>query len=447
MLEKVILDPIQKFIKVESLSGILLFFATILALIWANSPLGTWYDAMLHLEFGIYSSNFQLIKPLELWVNDGLMAIFFFLIGLEIKREIQVGELNSPQKAVLPIFAAIGGMAVPAMIFVLFNNDIATMNGWAIPMATDIAFSLAVLKLLGKRVPISLKIFLTAFAIVDDLGAVMVIALFYSSGIKWGLLMIAAALISGLYALGHKGVYSGPFWFITGLVVWFCFLKAGIHPTIAGILLAFTVPIQPRKAMKEFLGELIHGVDEIEQEHEENSPLLKKTQVKHIDYLVYSASQAQSPLQYLEYKLHNWVAYAIMPIFALFNAGVHIEALASLNQQLIWIIALALVLGNPIGIFSMSSLATRLGLATLPKGTNAMQLLGVSLLAGVGFTMSIFIANLAFAHDKVLLDSAKIGVLLGSILAGVAGYLVLRLSSKKEVEDLEKAESQAELTE
>ena len=416
----------EKFIKIESLSGILLFAATIIAVAWANSPFGDTYQAIWGYELGVQMTNFELIKPVILWINDGLMAIFFFLIGLEIKRELSVGELNSAKKAIFPFFAAVGGIAFPAVVFLLVNKDPETLAGWAIPMATDIAFSLAIMKLLGDRVPLNLKVFLTAFAIVDDLGAVLIIALFYSSGIKWMLIVAAFILLGLLFLLTMRGLYSKYLLLVVGVIVWLLFLKAGIHPTIAGVLLAFTVPIHRKINVPEFMDALDELQVKIRKAPAGKNGLLSKDQIKYIDNLDDWATEVQSPLQRMEHKLHNWVAYVIMPIFALSNAGVTIGTDTVLNTNLILGIALALIVGKAVGVFLMSNLALKLGISQLPEGVKNLQILGVSFLAGVGFTMSIFIANLAFSGQPALLDSAKVGILIGSLLAGLTGYVLLR---------------------
>jgi NhaA family Na+:H+ antiporter len=426
MLKQLLTSPMEKFIKIESLSGVLLFAATILAVAWANSPFGDSYQAIWGYELGVKMTNFELVKPVILWINDGLMALFFFLIGLEIKRELSVGELNAPKKAIFPFFAAIGGIAFPALVFVLSNNDPETLAGWAIPMATDIAFSLAIMKLLGDRVPLNLKVFLTAFAIVDDLGAVLIIALFYSSGIKWMLILMAFAILGLLFILTMRGLYSKYLLLVLGVVVWLLFLKAGIHPTIAGVLLAFTVPIQRKVKIPEFMEALDELQAKIIKAPRQENGLLSKEQIEHIDNLDEWTTEVQSPLQRMEHKLHDWVAYVIMPIFALSNAGVTVSTDTALNMNLILGIALALIVGKAVGIFLMSNLALRLGISKLPDGVSNMQILGVSFLAGVGFTMSIFIANLAFKDNPALLDSAKVGILIGSLIAGLAGFLLLR---------------------
>jgi NhaA family Na+:H+ antiporter len=426
MLKQLLTSPMEKFIKIESLSGVLLFAATIVAVVWANSPFGDSYQAIWGYELGVSMTNFELVKPVILWINDGLMALFFFLIGLEIKRELSVGELNAPKKAIFPLFAAIGGIAFPALVFVLSNNDPEALAGWAIPMATDIAFSLAIMKLLGDRVPLNLKVFLTAFAIVDDLGAVLIIALFYSSGIKWMLILIAFAILGVLFLLTMRGLYSKYLLVVLGVVVWLLFLKAGIHPTIAGVLLAFTVPIQRKVKIPEFMAALDELQAKIIKAPRQENGLLSKAQIEHIDNLDEWTTEVQSPLQRMEHKLHDWVAYVIMPVFALSNAGVTVSTDTALNMNLILGIALALIVGKAVGIFLMSNLALRLGISKLPDGVSRMQILGVSFLAGVGFTMSIFIANLAFKDNPALLDSAKVGILIGSLIAGLTGFLILR---------------------
>ncbi|MEQ8706879.1 MAG: Na+/H+ antiporter NhaA [Phaeodactylibacter sp.] len=426
MLKQLLTSPMEKFIKIESLSGVLLFAATIIAVVWANSPFGDSYQAVWGYELGVKMTNFELVKPVILWINDGLMALFFFLIGLEIKRELSVGELNAPKKAIFPLFAAIGGIAFPALVFVLSNNDPEALAGWAIPMATDIAFSLAIMKLLGDRVPLNLKVFLTAFAIVDDLGAVMIIALFYSAGVKWMLILVAFVLLGVLFLLTMRGLYSKYLLVVLGVVIWLLFLKAGIHPTIAGVLLAFTVPIHRKVKIPEFMEALDELQEKIIKAPRQENGLLSKAQIEHIDNLDEWTTEVQSPLQRMEHKLHDWVAYVIMPVFALSNAGVTVSTDTALNMNLILGIALALIVGKAVGIFLMSNLALRLGISKLPDGVSKMQILGVSFLAGVGFTMSIFIANLAFKDNPALLDSAKVGILIGSLIAGLTGFLILR---------------------
>jgi NhaA family Na+:H+ antiporter len=430
MVRKILVTPFQKFVRIESLSGLLLFGATILALVAANSPLADRFHSLWQYKVGISTSGFELIKPLILWINDGLMAIFFFLIGLEIKRELLIGELNSLKKVTFPLFAALGGMLVPVALFLVLNRNPENAHAWGIPMATDIAFTLAILSLLGKRVPLGLKVFLTAFAIVDDLGAVLVIALFYSQTIKWSLIAVALVLLAILFYLSYRNIHAKWLILIFGIVIWVLFLKAGIHPTIAGVLLAFTVPIRQQIGMETYVDNLCNIVDDIKDAAETDTPLLSRTQIEVIDDLEDWTEKVQSPLQQLEHRLHNWVAYLIMPLFALSNAGVSFAMEGDLDLSLGGILVICLVAGKLIGITLFSWLSLKLRLAELPPEVRFSQIIGIALLAGVGFTMSIFIANLAFPDQAHLLDAAKTGILIGSFLAGISGYLVLRFTGK-----------------
>ena len=433
MIKKVFLTPFQKFVKIESFSGILLMLATVLALIWANSPYGDVYREIWQYEIGIVTESFEFKKPLILWINDGLMAIFFFLIGLEIKRELLIGELNSPKKIAFPLVGAIGGMLVPVVFFLLLNQNPDTFKGWGIPMATDIAFSLAILNVLGKRVPLSLKVFLTAFAIVDDIGAVLVIALFYSGTINTTLLLIALVMLSVLYFLSYRGYYSKFVMFFFGIIIWFLFLKSGIHPTVAGILLAFSVPIRQKIDTSTFLEQLEKVYNDIKNASVLQKPILSTEQIQHIDDLEDWSSKFQSPLQHLEHNLHGWVAYFIIPIFALANAGVLIGGSDNLDTALVTNIVICLILGKGIGITSIVMLAKKIKLIEIPNDISFKQILGVAFLAGIGFTMAIFIASLAFASTPEYVDSAKIGILIGSFLSAIIGYVILRLDSKPSI--------------
>lgn len=426
MFEKNNLTPFQKFIKIESLSGIILFSVTIVALIWANSPLGYLYQYIKNYELGFVAGNFSLYKPVVLWVNDGLMTIFFFLIGLEIKRELLIGELNAPRKAALPIFAALGGMIIPVSLFLLLNNDPNLADGWGVPMATDIAFALAILKLLGKKAPISLKVFLTAFAIIDDLGAVIVIALFYNTGINWILLLYALILLIILTLLPKLGLYSKYVVLIVGIVIWYLFLKAGIHPTIAGILLSLTIPIRQKIDVVTFTSRLCDYSDRLRQSVSLKGAVLSNEQLEEIGNLKEWTNKVQSPLQHLEQKLHNWVAFLIIPVFALTNGGVAFSSGIEINWHLAAIITISLFAGKIIGIPLFTWIGMKLKLTSLPDNLGFRHVIGVAALAGVGFTMSIFIANLAFAKNPLLIDSAKVGILAGSMLSGITGFLLLR---------------------
>ncbi len=433
MIKKTILTPFQKFVKIESFSGILLLAATIIALIWANSSFGDSYQSLWQYKIGFTTESFELNKPLLLWINDGLMAIFFFLIGLEIKREFLIGELNSVKKVAFPLFGALGGMLVPVVFFLILNQNPETLNGWGIPMATDIAFSLAILNLLGKRVPLSLKIFLTAFAIVDDIGAVLAIAIFYSGDLNIGLLAIALLLLGILYLLSFRGYYSKFLLIFFGIIIWVLFLKSGIHPTLAGILLAFSVPVRQKINTPAFIDNLVSITNNIKQAESIDKPILSKEQIQQIDDLEDWTHKYQSPLQHLEHSLHDWVAYFIIPVFALANAGVLINSGIELDTTLIRNIVICLVLGNSIGITSIVLLAKKVKLIEIPNDISTSHIVGVSFLAGIGFTMAIFIGSLAFANSPAYIDSAKIGILIGSLVSALIGFMILRLKNGKPV--------------
>ena len=423
--------PIKKFIKIESLSGLLLFSATIIGLIWANSSFGHIYSSVWQYKIGINTQSFQLVKPLILWINDGLMAIFFFVIGLEIKREMLIGELNSIKKVSFPVFAAIGGMLMPVTLYVLLNKNPEMINGWGVPMATDIAFALAILRLLGNRVPLSLKVFLMAFATIDDIGAVLVIAIFYSSKVAWILLLFAGILLLFLFYLSYKKIYIKYLSLFFGIIIWVLFLKAGIHPTIAGVLMAFTIPIRQKISIKKYINEVDTIVKDIKENADNLKSGLSKKQILNIDNLEDWTAKVQSPLQHLEHSLHNWIAFFIMPLFALSNAGVVFSSDMNIDYSLITIIIICLFLGNLIGVSLMSFIGVKLKITKLPKNVNFWQIIGIASLGGVGFTMSIFIANLAFADNPAIIDSAKIGILIGSLISGLVGYLILRFKSNQ----------------
>ena len=386
----VITRPFQEFFRLESASGILLAGFTLLALIWANSPWKESYEAVWNTEVSIGLSSARLSKSLLHWINDGFMTVFFLLVGLEIKRELLIGELAEIKKATLPIAAALGGMVVPALIYIAINHQTSTVSGWGVPMATDIAFSLGVLTLLGKRVPYQLKIFLTAFAIVDDLGAVLVIAIFYTSEISFIALGATVAVFATLLVLNKAGVRRLLPYLLLGLLLWLAVLKSGVHATIAGVMLAMTIPARRHSEQNE-----------------------KDTE--------------GTPLQTLEHALHPWVSFIIMPVFALSNAGVGLsgQLLSTILHPVGLGTILGLLLGKQIGITLFSWLAVRTGIASLPSSVRWLHVYGASLLGGIGFTMSLFIAVLAFGEGH-LLSIAKIGVLIASGLAGTVGWIVLR---------------------
>jgi len=432
MLKKIFLTPFQKFVKIESFSGILLLLCTLIALFWANSPFHESYSAILDYKLGFSGETFELKKSVLFWINDGLMAIFFFLIGLEIKREILIGELNSIKKLAFPLFGAVGGALIPVGIFMLLNENPETFKGWGIPMATDIAFSLAVLNTLGKRIPLSLKIFLTAFAIVDDIEAVLVIAIFYSESIQVTLLLIGIGLIAVLYFLTHKGYYSKFVMIVVGIIVWVLFLKSGVHPTVAGILIAFSVPIRQEVKTITFISQLETIYTRIKSAPILSEPILSDEQLKLVNNLSHWSKKFQSPLQHLEHNLHNWSAYFIIPIFALSNAGVLIDSSVHIDMALVFHIILCLVVGKGLGIPLVIFVAKKLNLIQIPSDIHFIQILGVSFIAGIGFTMAIFIAGLAFSTSPEFISSAKIGILVGSLISAIIGYLILRFSYKGE---------------
>ncbi|MCX7551179.1 Na+/H+ antiporter NhaA [Xanthomarina sp. F2636L] len=431
MTKNAILTPLQKFIKIESLSGFLLLGATLLALLWANSPWSHTYQELWQYELGFTSETFEIDKPLILWINDGLMAVFFFLIGLEIKREFLIGELNSTKKLAFPLVGAIGGMAFPVMFYFIFNQNPETTHGWGVPMATDIAFALAVLNILGNRVPLSLKLFLMAFAIVDDIGAVLVIAIFYSGSIEVSLLLIALGMLALLYFISYKGLYLKYLFLVFGVVIWILFLKSGIHPTLAGILLAFSVPIQQNISTKSFVNNLETITKNLKEASILQKPILSTEQIAQMDNLQDWTNKYQSPLQQLEHKLHDWVAFIIIPIFALANAGVAFDSAYAIDWSLVVTLMLSLILGNSVGVTTIVLLANKIKLITIPSDINKTHIVGVAFLAGIGFTMAIFIASLAFRSTPAYVDSAKIGILLGSLVSAIIGYFILRYNSNR----------------
>ncbi|WP_017730884.1 Na+/H+ antiporter NhaA [Nafulsella turpanensis] len=431
VIRKTILTPFQRFLHTESAGGILLIFFTLFAMLWANSPWAQSYFALWENKLTIGFGDWALSKELILWVNDGLMAIFFFLVGLEIKREVLIGELSSVKKASLPFFAAIGGMVLPALLFILLQQGRPGASGWGIPMATDIAFSLGILSLLGKRVPVSMKIFLTAFAIVDDIGAVLVIALFYSNEIYLTALYIALGLFAILPILNFFNVKKKTPYLLLGIVIWYFFLKSGLHPTIAGIMVAFTIPISSRIRCREFVEEIEENLTDFRDYNIPNDRLLTYEQLSAVGTIERAAESVQPPLQKLEHSLHTFVAFFILPVFALANAGVALgDAGAAFSNPLTLNIAMGLLIGKTVGITLLSWIGVKAGFASLPEGTYWKHIIGLGLLGGVGFTMALFIANLAFT-DAELLGAAKIGILLGSTIAGVGGYILLRITLPK----------------
>ena len=404
-----------------------MFVAAVVALIWANSPWYHVYHELLETHITIGFGRWAIDETLHHWVDDGLMAVFFFVVGLEIKRAVIVGELSSVRRAALPIFAALGGMIVPALIYVAFNAEGEASRGWGVPMATDIAFSLGVLSLLRTRAPLPLKVFLAAFAIIDDIGAVIVIAVFYTGEIAWGNLGIGAIFLAVLVIVGRLGIRHPLVYAVLGVAVWLAFLYSGVHATVAGVLVAATIPIRVRVDPAGFLArgrDLLLVFDRSgEYGHEDETSSEQRAILKELED---TAQEMQSPLQRFENALHPWVAFVIMPLFALSNAGVKLEGdfFAALTHPVTIGIVLGLVIGKQVGVTLFSWAAVRSGIAALPYGVTWLQFYGVALLGGIGFTMSLFITNLAFTSD-VLSTEAKIGILLGSAISGVIGYLVL----------------------
>jgi Na+:H+ antiporter, NhaA family len=431
-----VLGPFERFAARESSGGLVLLGCAVLAMAWANSPWSTSYESFQHARLLVGVGSWRAEMSTLHFINDGLMAVFFFVVGLEIKREILVGELNSLRQAALPLAGAIGGMVAPALLYLALNAGGPGAPGWGVPMATDIAFALGVLALLGDRVPVSLKVFLAALAIADDIGAILVIAVFYSHGIDWGALAIAVGLL-GLSMLANRaGVRAAWAYGLIGVGLWAAVLQSGVHATVAGVLLAFTIPARTLVNERQFLGETRRAIDDFDSALPD-APLDLAEQVLTNDHsqealhrLEGLTEAAQPPLHRLEHGLHGVVAFGIMPLFALANAGVRLEgdmAAVVANSVTLGVI-LGLLIGKPLGITLFAWLAVRLGLASPPGQASWAALHGVSWLGGIGFTMSLFIAGLAFRTPETepLLTAAKLGILLASMLAGVIGYVIFR---------------------
>jgi len=424
-------SPIQEFIHSESASGIFLIIAAVLALIWANTPAAGFYTAMLQVPVQLGFGALLIDKPLILWVNDGLMAIFFLLVGLEIKRELIYGELSTFKAAMLPLFAAIGGVVVPAAIYIAMNGGTEFEAGWAIPMATDIAFALGILSLLGSRVPVWAKVFLTALAIVDDLMAILVIAVFYTAKISfaalgWSFFFFAVLIVLNMFRVNRLAPYM-----IIGFFMWVAMLKSGVHATIAGVMLGFAIPVARSSFLKDMVDGLKRQIANLESsiKHDKGEHPADEVKETALNYFSDVVVKTESPLHRLEHKLHPWVAFFIMPVFALFNAGVTFNAAMlseAFGSTLTWGIILGLFVGKQIGIFAFTFVAQKLGFSSFEaNATNQKILYGLGLLGGIGFTMSLFIANLAFS-DPAVLDFARIGIFVASFFSAVIGYTILR---------------------
>lgn len=436
----VILKPLRRFATQKANASLLLFMATILAMILANSPWASTYHQLLSHPIDLKIGNFTpfmhhgVPMPMLAFVNDALMAVFFFVIGLEIKQEVLIGELSSVRKAILPIIAACGGMIVPVLFYFLVCNSAPEVRGAAIPMATDIAFALAVLGLLGKRVPLSMRIFLTALAVVDDIGGIIIIAIFYSGQIAFEPLLMSIALLALLYVGGRMRVNSNLFYYVVGFFVWMLFLESGIHPTIAGVLVAFTVPARPAVKLDDFTCDMtgyMNMLDYTEVRHSKKAAVLTPTQIQVLNNIHSLADRTISPLQSIADKLHPLVNYLILPLFAFVNAGItfgDIQPATLLDVPLA--VFVGLFFGKTIGIYLFTYFFIRAGLVPMPAGMSRRNLFGVSMLGGVGFTVALFIANLSFVGipevGNDLLNQAKLGVFAGSFISGLCGYLILR---------------------
>ena len=429
-----ILAPFREFTAREASGGVLLMAAALIALVWANSPFADSYDSLWKTTFTIGAGDFTLAKSLHLWINDGLMAIFFLVVGLEIKREVLVGELASARRATLPIAAAVGGAVLPALLFLLVaGRDPDAIRGWGVPMATDIAFALGVLALVGSRVPVGLRIFLTALAIVDDLLAVLVIAVFYTSEVSLPALGAGAVILAALVAANRLGVRRPVVYAILGIALWVAVLQSGVHATVAGVLLAMTIPARTRIDPADFLerarGFMADFTGQVgdDPDHAHHAALWELEDL---------TESAQAPMLRLEHALHPWVAFLIVPLFALSNAGVPIagDLVATASEPVVLGVVLGLVIGKQVGITLAAWLVVRAGLAALPTGVTWRHIFGAAWLGGIGFTMSLFVADLAFGESPALALS-KIGILAASVVAGVGGYLILRSARRAERQD------------
>ncbi|ATA72433.1 MULTISPECIES: Na+/H+ antiporter NhaA [Capnocytophaga] len=440
-MEKYLFDrltsPIYKFTKQAKSGGIVLGINVILALFLANSP---WSDSYFHFfehHFGfVFDGEPYLNFTVHHWINDGLMSLFFFVVGLELKREIVAGELSNPREAMLPIAAALGGMIVPAIIYLALNPSGEAHSGWGIPMATDIAFSLAVLYLLGDKIPLSLKVFLTALAIVDDLGAVLVIAFFYTSEISFANLGLGFALLFLLYLGKRIGIRHVLFYALIGIVVWIAFLLSGVHATISAVLVAFMIPTDVQMKESEFVHNIQSYLKRFKRLDPNNTrPTLTEKQLHLLEKVSIDTRRSIPPLQRLEHAMHPFVTFVVIPIFALANAGVSLDIeLSTLFETNVALgVALGLFFGKVIGVVSFTLLMVKLGLGTFPRGMNLRNLFGLGLLAAIGFTMSLFVTTLAF-KNPMLIDQAKIGIFAASLFGGICGYLVLNKKEKDKIE-------------
>lgn len=429
-----ITQPVQRFIQQEKSGGLLLGISVIIALILANSPLSDSYHHFLEQTFGFQWNGESFFDfTVHHWINDGLMSVFFFVVGLELKREIIGGELSNPRKAMLPIVAAVGGMVMPAFIFLLLNPTGEMHKGWGIPMATDIAFALGVLFLLGKKIPLSLKVFLTALAIVDDLGAVLVIAFFYTSNIELTYLSIGLLILAIMYLGNKMGVRSIFFFAFLGICgVWTCFVISGVHATIAAVLAAFTIPADVKIKENLFIAKISSYLERFKNlDPTENTPTLTNDQLHVLEKINEATNAATPPLQILEHAMHPVVTFVIIPIFAIANAGVslNIDLNSLFDTNIALGVTLGLLVGKVVGVVGFTAVFIKLKIAQLPEGMNIRNLLGLGFLASIGFTMSLFVTSLAFSHEEYQ-TQAKIGIFAASLIGGIIGYMILNKDSK-----------------
>lgn len=434
---KRVLTPFEEFIHHQTTSGLLLMGAAIIALFLANGSLAEAYQHFIHTPVKVAIGDWGIDMSLHHWVNDALMALFFFVVGMELKREIMAGELSDIRQAALPIVAAIGGMVVPALIYIAFNHEGAAMHGWGIPMATDIAFAVGALALLANRVPKALITFLVALAIADDLGAVLVIALFYTNELSLFWLAVSAAFFAVLLTFNFAGIRNAIPYFVIAVILWYALLQSGVHATLAGVLGAFSVPARSKYDPNLFADRINELIDRyIASRKKDDSPLTNKKLYTVVQNLEESVNGVQTPLQRLEHIWHLPVAFIVIPIFAIFNAGIPIQFNSlsdTLTHPVMLGVAFGLFFGKFIGITGACWLALKFGIGQLPTGTRFSQIAAVSILGGIGFTMSIFIAELGFVGQAENLLMAKTGVLLASLFAGVIGYILLWFLGKKSV--------------
>jgi NhaA family Na+:H+ antiporter len=430
----ILADPFLRFVRIEVMASIILLVAVIIALFWANSQWAEYYLKLWNNELSLKVNGFYISKSFAGWINEGLMAIFFFLIGIEIKRELLAGELSSFKKGALPLIAALGGMTVSVIIYLYLNKDSASESGWCVPMATDIALALGVLGLLGNRVPPGMKVFVLACAIASNLGSVFIVSIFYNTGINFNFLIIGLGLFFVLVFLNQVKVRNYHLYMPVGFIIWYMFLRAGIHPALAGILIAFTIPLRRKIKIPGFKHLMTENLQEFSGKVGTRKMALNKAQLAAVYNMGHEIEKVQSPLQFLEFKLHAFVAYIIIPVFALANAGVIIYTMniGDIPGSLSFNTGLSMVAGKLAGIFLFSWIGVKTGIAILPEKTGWIHMIGLSLLGGVGFTISLFISNLAFA-DAGLINDAKTGVMAASLVSGLLGFIVLRLSLTKQI--------------